>query len=142
MSKHPSVPPPDGVFSPNFVLAGHEVEGYGLAWSGHTKGHIISGSGDCKICHWDIHATPLQDGKAVSSSPAECGEQAGVKSKANFLTIDPISTFAGHTAAIEDVDWHKLDPYLIGSCGDDATDYGMSENKMQPRQRMSLNRHM
>ena len=106
MSKHPSVPPPDGVFSPNFVLAGHEAEGYGLAWSSHTKGHIISGNEDAKICYWDIHATPSEESKSRKSSN---------------LTIDPISTFTGHTAAIEDVDWHKLDPYLIGSCGDDVT---------------------
>jgi histone-binding protein RBBP4 len=107
MSKHPSVPAADGVMRPNLVLAGHDSEGYGLAWSSHatSKGHLISGSEDAKICHWDIHATPTMTSD----------------NKSQHLTLDPISVFKGHTAAIEDVDWHKLDPHLIGSCGDDVT---------------------
>jgi len=104
MSKHPSVPE-DNLFKPNLVLAGHDAEGYGLAWSGHSsyKGHLISGSEDSKLCHWDIHAKPSDENQK------------------KYLTLNPISTFTGHTAAIEDVDWHKLDPHLIGSCSDDNT---------------------
>lgn len=29
---------------------------YGLAWSPHTAGHLLSGSDDARICLWDINA--------------------------------------------------------------------------------------
>lgn len=107
LSKHPSFPAagPDesNTPKPNLVLGGHTKDGYGLSWSNHTKGHLISGSLDCTVCYWDIHHKPTSS--TTSSS----------------LIMDPICTFTGHTGPVEDVDWHKLDPHLIGSCGDDAT---------------------
>lgn len=34
--------------------AGHQTEGYGLAWSPYVEGHLLSGSDDAMICLWDI----------------------------------------------------------------------------------------
>ena len=53
-SKHSSRPAADGAFSPDLVLKGHTKEGYGLAWSPHEEGRLLSGSDDCVICTWDI----------------------------------------------------------------------------------------
>jgi histone-binding protein RBBP4 len=115
LSKHPSIPAITGsdviaTPKPNLVLGGHTKDGYGLAWSNHTKGHLISGSLDCTVCYWDIHQTTTSSSSTASSSAADTS-----------LIMDPLCTFTGHTGPVEDVDWHKLDPYLIGSCGDDAT---------------------
>lgn len=38
----------------SLCLAGHTTEGYGLAWSPHLRGHLLSGSDDAQICLWDI----------------------------------------------------------------------------------------
>jgi histone-binding protein RBBP4 len=115
LSKHSSIPttlPSNNAIAtpkPNLVLGGHSKEGYGLAWSNHNQGHLISGSLDCTVCYWDIqHA--LSTSSSSSSSTTDTS-----------LIMDPLCTFTGHTGPVEDVDWHKLDPYLIGSCGDDAT---------------------
>jgi len=109
LSKHPSFPKEDEAeFCPQFVLGGHDSEGYGLAWNPHKEGEICSGSEDKKVCLWDINNPP-------KSSSNKKGE-----SSTEHLTIDPLTTFLGHEDVIEDVDWHKLDPNLIGSCGDDG----------------------
>ena len=55
-TQHPSKPPTDGKCSPNLRLTGHKAEGYGLAWSPHMEGHLLSGSDDAQICLWDISA--------------------------------------------------------------------------------------
>lgn len=57
-SKHPSKPDRSGVCEPNVRLRGHKTEGYGLAWNKHRPGFLLSGSDDCQICVWDIHAPP------------------------------------------------------------------------------------
>lgn len=56
-SKHPSKPATDGKCKPDLVLKGHQTEGYGLAWSPHQSGHLLSGSDDAQICLWDISAS-------------------------------------------------------------------------------------
>jgi Histone-binding protein RBBP4 or subunit C of CAF1 complex len=55
-SKHDSKPARDGKCSPMLKLVGHDVEGYGLAWSPHAakEGTLLSGSDDSHICVWDI----------------------------------------------------------------------------------------
>lgn len=55
-SKHPSKPDPGGKCTPNLRLLGHRMEGYGMAWSPHKAGHLLSGSDDAQICLWDINA--------------------------------------------------------------------------------------
>lgn len=44
--------------NPDLRLRGHDKEGYGLSWSSLKEGYLLSGSNDCKICLWDISATP------------------------------------------------------------------------------------
>lgn len=58
-SKHPSMPPKDDKCRPNIVLKGHKTEGYGLAWSPHKSGYLLSGSDDAQICVWDITGNAL-----------------------------------------------------------------------------------
>ena len=50
---------------PPLTVAGHTTEGYGLAWSPHLKGHLLSGSDDAQICLWDIENA----GGTVSTCP-------------------------------------------------------------------------
>ena len=54
-SKHPSKPTADGKCKPDIILKGHQTEGYGLAWSPHERGLLLSGSDDAQICLWDIN---------------------------------------------------------------------------------------
>ena len=73
-SKHPSIPT-DNTCRPQHRLVGHEQEGYGLSWSPHDCGHILSGSDDAMICLWDIteggsEVQPLQKRKGCTSNPS------------------------------------------------------------------------
>ena len=102
LTKHPSFPADESApFCPQGVCIGHTAEGYGLAWSKHTEGHLISGSEDCTIHLWDINA-------AIGNNNNGTGTQ-----------IKPLSVFAAHKKTVEDVDWHHRDPNLIGSVSDD-----------------------
>jgi len=102
VSRHPSFPEDNSVFAPQGVLVGgHTREGYGLAWSPHTEGRLISGSEDGSVCLWDVTASIAK------------GSKSGTQ-------INPLSTFRCHTDVVEDVDWHPKDANLIGSVGDDC----------------------
>lgn len=102
LSKHPSFPTNDGSpFAPQGVCVGHSKEGYGLAWSKHTEGHLVSGSEDCTLHLWDINAA--------------------ISNKDSGTQIKPLSVFSGHKSVVEDVDWHHRDVNMIGSVGDDKT---------------------
>ena len=92
-SKHPSTPP-DNQSHPQHRCSGHSLEGYGLAWSPHTAGLLLSGSDDATICTWDL----TEAGQAVSAT----------------------ATRKGHTSVVEDVDFHKHYPHMFGSVGDDG----------------------
>ena len=102
LSKHPSNPEPGSTFSPQMVLLGHQKEGYALSWSKLKEGYLLSGSEDQTVCLWDIN------------SGADSGEKTGRQIKA-------LHTFTGHTAVVEDVDWHAKDANLIGSVSDDKS---------------------
>lgn len=53
ITKHPSIPR-NSACSPNYILKGHQKEGYGLSWSPLQEGYIASGSDDQKVCVWDL----------------------------------------------------------------------------------------
>ena len=91
--KHPSVPS-DLVCRPQHRCLGHDAEGYGLAWSPHTPGLLLSGSDDAALCLWDT-------------------TEAGID-------LQPLQKRIGHTNVVEDVDWHKHHAHLFASVGDDA----------------------
>lgn len=93
ISKHPSVPPESEPFRPQHTCHGHSAEGYGLAWSHTTEGHLLSGAQDSLVVLWDM-------------------KNAGP-------TVKPLSVFRGHTATVEDVAWHGDDPNIAGSVGSD-----------------------
>jgi histone-binding protein RBBP4 len=102
LSKHPSNPQPDSVFSPQVVCCGHSKEGYGMAWSPLKEGHLLSGSEDTTLCLFDINA-------GVASK-----EKSGRQ-------VKPLATFVGHTDVVEDVDWHAKDAQMMASVSDDRT---------------------
>ncbi len=103
-SKHRSFPDDDSVPSPQGVCVGHKAEGYGLCWSPHKEGLIVSSSEDKTVCLWDV--------KKVSSIKTN---------SSNGTQIVPISIFKAHTDVVEDVDWHHKDANLIGSVSDDKS---------------------
>ena len=92
-SKHPSTPP-DSISRPHHRCMGHSLEGYGLCWSPHECGTLLSGSDDATICLWDIN----QGGEEVQ---AKCIKR-------------------GHADVVEDVDFHRHYAHMFGSVGDDA----------------------
>ena len=96
-SKHGSKPDADGSFKPDLVLKGHNKEGYGLAWSPHEQGRLLSGSDDSLVCTWDI--------------------SRGTKTS-NILNAT--ATYTGHTSVVEDVAYHQHHPQLFGTVGDDC----------------------
>ncbi|KAI9136078.1 Rbap46 polypeptide [Paraphysoderma sedebokerense] len=103
-TKHPNSPSPssanpngDGfVCNPQLILKGHKSEGYGLSWSTHKRGHIISGADDHLICYWDI--------ERVTKGEKE---------------IQALATYTGHSAIVADVQWYKHHESIFGSVGDD-----------------------
>lgn len=101
LSRHPSFPDENSPFAPQGVCVGHTREGYGLQWSTHDEGRLVSGSEDATVCLFDVNTV-------VKKAGGESGAQ-----------IPAVSTFAGHTDVVEDVDWHRRDPNLVGSVGDD-----------------------
>lgn len=84
--------------TPTLRLKGHTQEGYGLCWSYKKEGLIASGSDDCKVCVWDIFAQQNQIDKGC---------------------LQPLLTMEGHSGVVEDVAWHRLHEYLLGSVCDD-----------------------
>ncbi len=49
-TKHSLVP--NGHPKPDMELIGHEKEGYGLSWSRHHQGHLVTGSEDATVRVW------------------------------------------------------------------------------------------
>jgi histone-binding protein RBBP4 len=95
-TKHPSKPAAGGRCNPDLRLTGHRTEGYGLAWSPHKEGFLLSGSDDAQICVWDV-----------------AGATRGAR------TLDAAATFVGHAGVVEDVAWHARHAHVFGSVGDD-----------------------
>eukprot|EP01041_Mallomonas_annulata_P012346 gene12346-25976_t len=93
-SKHSSFPSDVQKSKPQVRCLGHTAEGYGLAWSPHDEGRLLSGSDDHLLCLWDVKG-------------------AGAEAM-------PIQTRRGHRDVVEDVDWHKSYAHLFGSVGDDC----------------------
>jgi len=98
LAKHPSFPTDedDNTILPQITCQGHSKEGYALAWSPLKEGWLASGSEDTTVCLWDT----------ASAKEGLCQATTILK---------------GHTATVEDVDWHSKDMNLIGSVSDDAS---------------------
>ena len=116
-TKHPSKPKDAerNICKPNLRLKGHAKEGYGLAWSPHEPGKLISAGDDHLICFWDIGA----GGPSSSSSSSSSSSAAAAVSAPPGTTLNAAAVIRGHTDVVEDVAWHRFNPHLIGSCGDD-----------------------
>jgi hypothetical protein len=52
----------DAVCRPEARLSGHTEEGYGLSWSLHQRGMLLSGADDERVCLWDVSRAPGPDG--------------------------------------------------------------------------------
>ncbi|KAL3613945.1 RNA-binding protein Musashi 2 [Castilleja foliolosa] len=86
----------NGFCDPDLRLKGHDKEGYGLSWSPFKEGYLLSGSNDCRICLWDVSATPQEK------------------------NLDAKHIYEGHERIVEDVSWHLKNENLFGSVGDDC----------------------
>lgn len=102
LSKHSSFPDDATAPTPQGVCVGHRGEGYGLCWSQHNAGSLVTCSEDKTVCLWDVND--------VIGGKSENGHQ-----------MKPVSVFKGHTEVVEDVDWHHRDMNLVGSVGDDRS---------------------
>ena len=102
LSKHESFAT-DTKPSPQLVLRGHTSEGYGMAWCGvpgeDNVGRLATCSDDNTVMIWNV-----KNALADSKSGTE---------------VSPTATLKYHKDVVEDVDWHKKDANMVGSCGDD-----------------------
>mmetsp|Transcript_15759 Transcript_15759/g.30868 ORF Transcript_15759/g.30868 Transcript_15759/m.30868 type:complete len:445 (-) Transcript_15759:627-1961(-) len=102
LSKHGSFPEEGATPCPQIVCRGHTGEGYGVSWCGvgeEGKGRLCTCAEDKTVRIWDVNEA-LKEGK-------------------NGMVVRPTDTLEYHTNVVEDVDWHKRDINMIGSCGDD-----------------------
>lgn len=97
LSKHSSFPADGKEFCPDCLGIGHSLEGYALEWSPLKQGFLLTGSYDTTVQLWDI---------------SKMGSSPGSK-------MNSIATFQGHSAYVEDVDWHRKDENMFASVGDD-----------------------
>ncbi|TIA91763.1 hypothetical protein E3P99_00916 [Wallemia hederae] len=113
-TRHELKPKADGSCNPQIVLRGHEGEGYGMEWSPLKANHIISASTDTTVRHWDI---------------------SNYQTSNNIL--DPINTYRGHTAAVEDISWHASHENVFASVSDDQHLFTWdTRDATQPHQRV------
>ncbi|KAF2260611.1 WD40 repeat-like protein [Lojkania enalia] len=98
-TKHPSNPKPDGSIKFEMELVGHEKEGFGLSWNPLLEGHLATGNEDTTVRTWDI----------------KNGFSKGNRS------IEPTATYTHHSATVNDVQYHPIHSFLIGSVSDDLT---------------------
>jgi histone-binding protein RBBP4 len=97
-TKHPLQPKTDAIqFEAECV--GHTKEGFGLSWSPFHEGHLVTGNEDTTIKTWDL--------------------KSGF-SKAD-KTINPTASYTIHSATVNDVQYHPIHNFLIGSASDDLT---------------------
>lgn len=98
-TKHPITPKADGSIQSEAELIGHEKEGFGLSWSPLLEGHIATGNEDTTVRTWDIASGFNKTNSSVSAT----------------------ATYTHHTATVNDVQYHPIHSFLIGSVSDDLT---------------------
>ncbi|CAN1142703.1 Protein HEAT STRESS TOLERANT DWD 1 [Linum perenne] len=81
--------------APLVNFKGHKDEGYALDWSPRVPGRMVSG--DCRNC---IHLWEPTSGTSWN--------------------VDP-TPFVGHTASVEDLQWHPVKDSEFASCSVDGT---------------------
>lgn len=87
---------PTGTFSPTITLEGHTDEGFGISWSSVQEGMLATGGNDSKVCVYNLK-----------------------QYKVTEPTLAP-RIFTPHgDKSVNDVQWHKFTPNILGSVGDD-----------------------
>ena len=87
-----------GVCKPQIRLTGHSKEGYGLSWSPHKEGTLLSASEDTTVRLWDITQYNKKD-----------------------PVISNAAVYDSHTAVVNDVSFHPVHDALFASVSDDLT---------------------
>lgn len=98
-TKHPMTPKADGTIKTEAELIGHEKEGFGLSWSPLLEGHIATGNEDTTVRTWDLKAGFSKTNSSVTAT----------------------TVYTHHTATVNDVQYHPIHSFLIGSVSDDLT---------------------
>jgi len=98
-TKHTSDPKNDDSIKFEAELVGHEKEGFGLSWSPLKEGHLVTGNEDTTVRTWDLKADFSKSSRSIS----------------------PVATYTVHTATVNDVQYHPIHDFLIGSASDDLT---------------------
>lgn len=80
--------------APEFILSGHETEGYAMEWSKLKDGHILAGSYDGQLSLWDINA------------------------KEDSNNIKPLTYFSYHDKEIQQVSFSSFHDSIFASCDD------------------------
>lgn len=85
------------LFQPTLVLSGHADEGFGLNWSPHEEGRLLSSDSESYICYWDIQQTD--------------------KDK----LLQPLHTFLKQEGSVNDVTFSCFEKDVFASAADDGT---------------------
>ena len=106
-TKHP-LQPKDDTVKFEAELVGHNKEGFGLSWSPLNEGHLVTGNEDTTVKTWDIKTGFSKSNK----------------------TISPTATYTVHSATVNDVQYHPIHSFLIGTASDDLT-WQIIDTRMQ-----------
>lgn len=149
LTAHPAVPPSDGRCRPDSRLACHEEACFGVAWSPHQEGLLVTGGLDGRLCLWDLkkagrtgdlQANPLrfvdkaQGGKAVVSTafhPGSCflvasaGEDGqlclwDLRMPWNNGVAEATASVAAHAGGCNAFAFAPYAPGLVATGGQDA----------------------
>jgi histone-binding protein RBBP4 len=97
-TKHPLQPKDDSIKF-EAELVGHSKEGFGLNWSPLREGHLVTGNEDTTVKTWDLKSDFSKGSR----------------------TISPTATYTCHSATVNDVQYHPIHNFWIGTASDDLT---------------------
>lgn len=108
-TQHSSQPTDPNEFRPQLKLAGHHAEGYGLAWSLHSAGQLLTCGSDALVCLYDINARPKSD-------------QSMSQQRRQGETLQPLRALDTlHTESINDCIWNHHAAQRFVTCSDDKS---------------------
>lgn len=112
---------------PDLILEGHQNEVSALSWNHHRYGKLASGNYDHSVAIWDIRSWSKSATKNSSSLHnkqedifgSNTSNQKGSSAPINRI-VSPTLVMRTHKNLVNDVEWHRFNPFVLGSVSDDG----------------------